>query len=532
MNCTSCGKPCGDGSGLCADCEQAVGQSATDRKPAFSFPGFLASLWKKAGNELKLLKPYLLHPKILLTTAGVVLLLAIMTLLSIFLPGGNGFLEYAQNIEILDLGDDIHILVDDELMSDKLYDRDAEEIRNSLDGNTAAFLTDQKELYVVKGSHLKKVADDVVYYELGADGKGLAYALKNGEQFSLTLYNIEDPEATLLTDEMCSLDFSVSPDGRSAAYYVEGKDNEILTYSDGSKTVTVTYDPSDLVGLSNNGKYIYAISRDSGGEMRLYSYNTRGQRHKLGVVTTTSIKFNRDHTQIMFYNNGKTYISVKGKEAVKASANALYLVTAPNSRSASDNNAITYPVPSLFDHVYTCSDGVHTSAWLIQKNPEKNELLVSNVSSCTLDTSAQYLYYIYDNDELRWVDIRDGASASDRCQTLARDVDAYVLTPDRSRVYFTNNNLLYTCSGKKSGSAKNLCDQKLGYSLCVNRDDGVFFVINSDLYSCANGKSVNMVLSAVESVYQSSNGVVYAYGGGTFYASTQSGKLNSVLEYN
>ena len=521
MNCTNCGNPSEDGSGLCAQCI-----AATPDKKTFS------SLFRRIQVWFVIWKPYLKNPKVLITLGIPLIILVAVIVLWAVAGRGNGFIEYRQNIEIVDLGDDIHILVDDKLTSDIIYDRDSDAIQNSLDGSTCAFLTDKKELYIVNGQHLKQIAEDVIYYELSAGGTGLAYAVKEDSLYSLTLYNIEKAKGIHLTNEMCSLDFSVSPDGLSAAYYESRNNNEVLIYSNGDKTVPVTYDNSDLVGLSDKGKYIYAICKDDGGELRLYSFNTRGKRNKLGEVTTSSIKFNDDHTQIMFYNNGKSYISVKGKEGIKASANALYLVTVPNSRSASDNNAITYPVSSLFDHVYTCSDGVHTSAWLIQKNPNRSELLVSDVSGCTLDASARYLYYIYDNDELRWVKISDGASASDRYHSVAKDVDNYVLTGNRRRVYYINNRVLYSCNGKKGGNDRCLTDKELGYSLCLNRNDVAFFVMDGNLYSCGNGKKINMVLSGVESVFQSANGTVYAYADGSFYSSFRSGKLNEILQYD
>ena len=139
------------------------------------------------------------------------------------------------------------------------------------------------------------------------------------------------------------------------------------------------------------------------------------------------------HRQIMFYNNGKTMISINGQLPVTASPYPLYLVTAPNSRSTSDENAITLPITTMFDHIYTCSDGESTSAWLIRQNPNKSEKLVSRVSGCTLDTSTEYLYYIHNSSQLCVMNIEKGLS---RSHTLAKNADYYVVYTKRKPLKF------------------------------------------------------------------------------------------------
>ena len=476
------------------------------------------------------IKPYLTNKKVWICAAAAIVLLVAVSIISNVIANDNGFIDYKQNIRFVDNGGEINVIVDDKVLSDSAMGEYSDNIRVSIDGKVAAFINDEDELYVVNGKKLKKVADDVSFFELSSSGEGLAYAVYEGEHYALTLYSVKNKKSKTVSTEVSNLDFSLSPDGKSVAYYVEGDDADNLMFFKGSKSLTISSSYSDLVGLTNNGKHIYAICQNDDGETQLYAFDKDGDRQKLGNINSTSVKFNADHTQIMFYNDGKTYIAAKGKDAVKVSSNSLYLVTAPNSQSASDNNSITYPVDSLYNHVYTCSDGENTSAWLIKKNVDKSEKLVSRVSSCTLDASAKYLYYIYNYGELRVVKISDGDKAADRYKTIAKDVHNYVVTSDRERVYFLANGYLCCTNGEKGGRARIIANDNLDYILAINGKDVVYYVMDGDLYACDNGKKGKRVVSDAELVYHTANGLVYAQNDDSIYVTSGSKKLDDILD--
>ena len=479
------------------------------------------------------IKPYLTNKKVLIGIGAALVLLIAISVIATVASSNNGFISVKQSVMPVKNGDEINLVVDKKVLSDTIESEGVEDYSSSIDGKVFAFTTDENELYVLNGKKLKKVAEDVADFEISVSGSGIAYVLDEEESRSLVLYTVSNGKTTTVTDELANTTYALSPDGKAVCYYVENDDedsDDTLMYFKGSKSVKITSSESELFGLSNNGKYIYVVCENDEGNTYLYSYNTKGDRTELGSIDSSAVRFNDDHTQVMFFNEGKTYISNKGKDAEKASSNKISLVIAPNAMSFSDRTSTTYPVSSLFDHVYTCSDGESTSVWVIKKNADKNVKLVSKVSGVKLDASSKYLYYIYNGEELRVIKISDGDNASEKFVTLAEDVTNYVVTSDRKYVYYTSDNTLYSVNGKKGGKAKTISSDDVSYSLAINAKDVVYYIMDGDLYATSNGNKGSKVVSDVSAAYNTSNGVVYAGNEDTIYATTGSKKLTKILD--
>ena len=475
------------------------------------------------------LTPYFKRKRILLGSLLVLLALLLAAVLSLGGIKNNSFLLYEQNIELLQHQGVIYTAIDDFVLAEPLPGSQVQKFHAAVDGSVAAFLTNQKELYIVQDNYLKKIADDVHHYEISSSGQGIAFAQKYVEQYSLSHYDLKKQERVEITDNLARLDFSLSPDGKTVSFYTPGEDRDTLMCWRKGKVVTVTRDNCDLVGLANEGKFVYAVTPKITGTSALFAYDTQGNSTELGTVTSSSFKFNANHTQIMFYNNGQTLISSSGKKAVKVSSNPLYMVTAPNNYSTSDENSITFPVRSMFDHVYTCSDGVTTSAWLIRKNPDASVKLVSDVSSCKLDASAKYLYYIQDMKQLNVLRISNGIHAAEKANAIAQNVDAYTITSDRSHVYFTRKNQLICINGMKGGTEHLISDQYSGLQPVVNSADVVYYLCGSDLYFCKNGSKSVLAAEHIQSIYGSPNAVVYAIGENGIYTSFNNNRVRQII---
>lgn len=478
------------------------------------------------------LMPYLRRKRILIGMLVAFLGLILAAAISLKLPGNNGFILYKQNIEIIPFQGALHIIIDDKPLLETVGSEKVLKHRTSIDGTVAAFLTDQKELYVVHDRHLTKIADDVHHFEISSSGDGVAFARKYAEDYSLTLYSVVKKKRFDITDRLSRLDFSLSPDGRTVVYYTSSDKQEQLACWLNGKCLTITRRNCDLVGLANDGKYIYGVSPKITGTSALFAYDTQGGATELGTVSSISFKFNADHSQIMFYNNGKTLVSVDGKKAVTVSSNPLYMVTAPNNRSTSDENSITFPVTSLFNHVYTCSDGEATSAWLIRSNPGQSEKLVSKVSGCTLDASAKYLYYIHDLEQLCVLRISNGVHAAERSVCIADKVDTFAVTSNRQKVYFTNDQQLYCTAGKNKGSPILVCDQHTGLQPLISAADVLYFQSGEDLFGCKNGRKSFLALSNTKSVFSSANSVIYITGDNGIFTAYDKKQIKQIMEAN
>ena len=474
------------------------------------------------------LAPYLRTRRIWISFALAFVLLC-TAIVVVALPNDRGdFLLYEQNIEVISYENGLNILTDGTLLERLDTASQCQQFRSSMDGSVAAFLTEDQVLYLVEGQRVKKIAVDVQQFELSTTGEGLAYAQEAGDQCFLTLYNVPKRSSREITEHLTRMDFSLSPDGSNVAYYELRQGKEVLAVNRKEKRHTVTSEATDLIGISNDGKQIYAICSKARDHSILCSFHYRGQKQELGGISSISFKFNSDHRQIMYYSGGQTYISTNGQEGILVSSYPLYLVTAPNSQSTKDTNAITYPVRSLFDHVYTCFDGESNSAWLIKKNPDKSIKLVSKVSGCTLDASNKYLYYLHEMKQLRYIRLRDGKDAAEHFQVLADNVDSYALTANRKLAYFTSNSSLCTVSGKSGGTVKILCENTDSLTPVLNRGDWVYYLSEGQLYASKNGRSGTVVAENIRSLYSSSNSVVYALGEEALYTSTTKKQLNQV----
>ena len=455
------------------------------------------------------LLPYFRTKRIWIGFTLVAVLLALTVTIGLFPGNDGGFLSYKQDVRVILYDDKSNILVNGDFLARLEGNERCERLCSSLDGSVAAFLTEKQERYVVDGQRLKKIANDVHHFEISASGKGIAYAQQYVDQYTLTLYSVADRISREITDTLSRLDFSLSPEGQAVAYYQIQDGQEIVKVHRKGKSHTVTKEAADLVGLSDDGKFVYAVCSKARDQSILCSFTFRGKKQELGGVSSLSFKFNADHTQLMFYHGGKTYISSNSQEGVLASEYPLYLVTAPNSQSTADKNAITYPVSSLYNHVYTCSDGECTSAWLISKKQEKSIKLVSRVSGCTLDSSMKYLYYLHDMKQLRCIRIADGKKAGEAYQGIADNVEAYALTSDRKNVYFTESGALYSVNGRKGGDPLQLGQISNGCLPTLNQNNVLYYQHEDTLYLCRNGRKSTVVADNIEAVYNSSNSVVY-----------------------
>ncbi len=490
--------------------------------------GIPADTKKKIQGLISDLVPYFRTKRILIGFSLGLLLLLTAVVVAIVPKKQGDFLSLQQNIEVIADQRGLNVFIDGTLLEQLDNAAQCQQFRSAMDGRVAAFLTENQVLYLVEGQRVKKIADEVQHFELSATGGGLAYAQTFEDHCFLTLYNVPKRSSREITDSLSRMDFSLSPDGSNVAYYELRQDGEVLAVNRKEKRHTVTAEATDLIGISNDGKQIYAVCSKARDQSILCSFHFRGKKQELGGISSISFKFNSDHRQIMYYSGGKTYISSNGQEGVLVSSYPLYLVTAPNSQSTGDGNAITYPVHSLFDHVYTCFDGESNSAWVIRKNPDKSIKLVSRVSGCTLDASNKYLYYLHDMKQLRYIRLRDGKDAAEHFQSLADGVEAYALTSNRKRVYFTSNGSLCTVNGKSGGNVKVLCEKTDSLTPVLNQGDWVYYLSEGQLYVSKNGRSGTAVADHIRSVYSSSNSVVYILGEEELYTSTHKKQPNPV----
>lgn len=531
MFCPNCGTENAEGAAFCASCGSAMNAAPvqqdvpevapveettevvetveTTEAPKKDLLAPLKPLWEKVQPLFQKYKLFVIG------AVGVIaLILCISILASLF--SNNGFTAIKRSIA-LDIKDgEVYVISDvKKAKATGLEAKYIDEQQVSLDGTVVALLTDAGDLAVVKGTKLTKVASDVVDFKLSEDGTGIAYIAEEDEA-ELFLYNVKSKKAKSVSNDVYRNSYFVSPDGDSVVFYEKGEDADEakVMYFTGKKSTKVASGDVNIVGLSNNGKYIYGYARNDDGETILYRYNKKGDRDKLGAFSNSTVYFNEKHTQILFMYDGKSYISRNGKEAVKIASSSASLLLPDSSEFFSNNSGYrTAPTDNLFNKVYSCGGNL----WFIRKNADKSEKLANDASSVTLSEDAKLVYYI-NKGELKVLKVKHGDNASDKAKVLCDEsVSNYVVTSDCKKVYYVNGGSLYVVNGKTGKGKKTVANDDVSSILAINAKDVVYYAMEGDVYATKGGKG-KKVVSDAEGMDQTANGIVYIVTDDTVYA--------------
>lgn len=567
MFCPSCGTQNPDGSKFCAGCGGALTPASAPQqepvqpvqeqtyvpqnepvqqtapvsveetaKPEKEKVDFLAAARSALKDLLGILnpiidkvKPILLKNKLLtLGIAGAVVALLIFgVVMGVIMGSDNGFIEAEHSLVVGSDNEHIVIIYDGKLIETNIEDN-GYSAQYNMDYSNCIFLTDEEELYIFNGKNVTKVADDVVHCLFSNEGEGILYMTEEGDNASLHLYDVSKKKKVEITNEADDLESAyISPDGESVLYTIDDGDEYKVMYYEGGDSIRICSGDYVGLGLSNDGDQIYVAEESY--SVTLYCYDTKGNKEKLGEEVT-GIAFNADLTQILFYRDGKTYISTKGKEAVKISNSRVTPLLTDNAVSFYWTDYNCYPVEDLYDRVYTGRDSSsRRCAWYIDENVDKSCKLATDVSSITYDASAEYLYYLDKNDNLMVLEISDCDKAADKAVMLASDVDGFIVTSDRDLVYYASDDTLYSANGKNGRSKRTVCNDEVD-DVALSADDVLFYLVDGDLYATSNGKAGDRVLSDVENVEQYVD-MVLAGNDDELYISTGSKKLKKILTF-
>ena len=582
MKCLNCGTELAEGTKFCGNCGTAVPAEPVVEEPAVTeVPMETAEApveatetveaakpeKEKGPSKVKLVlaaaaakikpvvapivdkcKPFVQKNKLWIA-GGACLAILLITVLVIVSAcnNGNGYTPFEHAI-FAQVSDDGEVLVrydNKKIIKTGIDAKSISHTQLSIDGNVLAFLTDENELVVVTGKKARVAAEDVTEFVLSVSGDGIGYVTKSEDgEATLKLYKVGSKNSVKVLDNYSYSDFDLSPDGKSIAYYKYNDEGEAsLMYFNGSKHTKVTSNKVELIGLSNKGKYIYVTAYDEENSVNnIYSYNTKGNKQKLGNCLDVTYVFNEDHTQIMFYDGkidwqtgieAKTYVSNKGKEAKRLSSSLARPLIPNSSMTHSRGSVDTIPTDDLYNKTYTCYKDGQINVWLLKKNPDKSNKLVSNVSDeLVLDESAKYLYYTNKEDELKLLKISHGDRAADKARLIAEDVENFVVTSDRSKVYYISDDALYSVNGKNGKSKKTVANEDVGYQLVLNQGDVCYYFVEGDVYACSDGKNGKPVVAEASHIDVSPNGIVYVETDDAMYASKTAKKPAKIHSYD
>ena len=594
MFCTNCGANLPDGTVFCTSCGAPMNASAEPVATAYA-PETTASapqtkeatkidvnaVKDQLSDTLKPVKKFFSKKSARFGVIGGIALVLAICIVCAILFSGNGYVAVKQEVVLLEEEGTLSIVVNGKVLKDSIdlpeqKDDDGKPIKDengdqayysytstsSMDGKiTAIFVYDyiterddngwyvdsyrEGDLYVLKGKKLMTVAEDVYDYQISVSGKGITYLTRNKKDedakfdtYTLSLYTVGNKKTTTVNDEALGLG-DMSPDGKSVAYFVgeyNEKDNEVertLMLHSGKKSTEISDKDLTLVGLSNGGKYIYTVEReekDGKSEYTLYCFNNKGKSSKLGEADDMGA-LNKDHTQILFYEDGDTYIANKNKAAEKVAKKELELI-APDSAASFENTA---PVSDFYGKVYITDAETGYDAYMIKKGGKDNKL-VDGGYQFTMDESGEYLYYTNKKDDLKCVQISMNKNAKSKAVTIAEDVMDYEVTSNRKLVYFINDDdELLSVNGKKGGKTTEVCDEDVA-TIAMSKKNVLFYLVKEDgdsegeVFATKNGKAGKSIQDDVKYL-NATNFIVVAKTEDDYYVSTGSNKLTK-LELN
>lgn len=237
------------------------------------------------------------------------------------------------------------------------YDIGSYELVSSFDGSVAAILgktasiDSTGSLLLINDSRLTKIADGVYDMAISDNGASVAYAVAGEETGTLYIYNVKKKTTDHVDGGILYMPvsggmsgpfrgmFVLSPDGRSIAY-TRRANGYVRAYVSvkGSEPVHISAD-SYPVALSNGGKYIYFIKQN----ISMSDYN-----YKLSVAIGDDIRhlstdaaklgksliFNSDRSEVIFCDDGITYISRRGGERTRIMSGGIDGIIVPADGAA------------------------------------------------------------------------------------------------------------------------------------------------------------------------------------------------------
>ena len=537
MKCTNCNADLEGGAKFCTLCGQPVPEGVVPEDPilladtAKNALTATGGFFKKLGGKIKDLAIKVwgktkegalkgdaaltgkLGDKKMYVYAGFIGLIGIIIIIAAIagiVPNDNGYLTLENESILLENDETVYVVADGKITEIKNSPESVGNEKTSIDGKVTVFKSEDV-LYLLKGKKAVELAEDVSSFELSLYGDYVVYTVS--DTLSTTYYHckvangktVEIFESDL---ESMLLSYTMSPDGKSVAYVAsDGLDDAELYFFNGKKSTKVADCNGTVLGLTDNGKFIYATEVSESGKCNLYSFNKKGKETKIDSCDySASFAFNLDATEIMFTSNGKTFVSRNAKEPVKVAGAEISLLSPVSAASAyrgSVSSVSVYPIETLFGHVYSSG----SNAYLVNKKENKCIKLAKGSNFC-LDESAEYLYYM-DKDELKVLKIAKGEKAEDKAKVIADEIVFYLVTSDRKLVYYADEDFeLYAVNGKKGGKAKKISSDALADAPVLDRNDVIYYIDEDNTVYAAKGKKPGKkLMEAVE--YTELGGYVY-----------------------
>ena len=516
LKCPSCGKPFTPGEKFCGDCGAKLPEVAPSSVPK--------PPKKNLGDTVRKL------PKKTLAIAGgalVVLVVVIVLIATLAGGGGNGGGKYDL------IGDNALTYLENSTTGEAVFvnltgktqsmDYDTfDECQFSLDMETAMVIIDRDVdsttgdsvgvLYVVTVEGVQEVTDEAVQAQMSADGSTIYYfGLTDDDGFGpLYRYTVSNGKSEEVTDMAFAYGpYAVSPDGSAVAYVGDlrngGESFETYLSVNGGEGESIIRNGQALA-VSNGGRHVYYADTDSETMYVL----TGEEEEELGDdVEFYSLYFNRDATQLVYIDGGRTYISTDGQAGERLNGSPFYTILMPENavrtyiNSGYGNGNTFIGVSDFRETVWEFDD----SLYLVTGTYE-TERIIRDYSACTMSENGRSLLILRSGELYKVNDIGnldafddgepmyDDESVYDYAST--EDLETiYMVTDDYQLLYYTGNN-----------DAERIADDC--YSVYLTMDGSAYFNVDGMMYMSHRGGEREKVdsMEEVNSLYSVFKGII------------------------
>ncbi len=373
----------------------------------------------------------------------------------------------------------------------------------SLDKTTICYSNENDELVILKnGKTIKTGIEEAKGVKVSSEGDTFVYftdcensILPSQETGTLHLYFIKKGKDIKVAEDVLVSSAVLSPNGETVAYV---SDYESFTdfkgyYSiKGKKPVDVGKEKR-VFALADKAKYIYYTDDD-----RIYVQKKKDVSEKLAKeLYTTTVMLNADCSEMVFVDEGATYITLEAGERKKIynnELNAIMLrydetVRSDVIRSAKGAIFVTYTGADTFKNQLLY--GSFREDIVYVKENFETERLASDADKFGIADDEKSLVYVDGSDIVKVTEFAKGGLKSD----LKEDADAHDLYAAGALkyVYYVNRDKELFCI-KGNGKAKKIADDVTSATISA---DGkyCYYVVDEEklCYSKKGGKGKELL---------------------------------------
>ncbi len=417
----------------------------------------------------------------------------------------------------------------------KLEDEKAYSVNYSMDGSVACYENEEDELVIINdGTIIKTGIDNVGETIISQRGDTVAFftdcefvTYQNNEYHyedkikvgTLNLYDVKKKTNTEIADEAVIESAVLSPNGKTVAFVAEYEATDDFKgfYSVNGKEPKEVGKEKRVFAISDKAKYIYYTDVD-----RIYVMKKDKEEKLANDVRYVEALMNADNTEMLFFNEGKTYITVKAGEKKKVAGEELNSVILNDDAATFEQGldkergdiTVTYTGVDTFEGKLFLSDSNDEIYYMMNKyeteklasgayqfvvSDDRESLIYNNYAdvvkvtkftkggeketlaggayaeSIYADGELKHVYLINRDDELYYVKKGKG-------KKIADDVTSAMISADGEYCYYVVEGE-ELCYSKKGGKEKELltvedgtvrCSREGGAALVATSDDGTY----------------------------------------------------------